>query len=190
MTSLFFGVLRDGTPADEKVVRATAVPYDVDKPAAMQDSMPDRGEVANDPDPNLGMVDRQKGSLWIQGIRNAPFWRKNVDSSMQHNLIVDQQVSTAGTAASREAQGEWGHPSASYAVGIEPVGDLTDGGKMGNEYFKAVDKEIQETADPTMMSVPPGYDQSVKGRVAAEGKVEARKAATAALYNAYWNSGQ
>lgn len=189
MTSLYFGTLREGVPADEKVVRQTATPYDRDAPAAMQDSMPDRGELETDTNPALGMVNRQKGSLWHQAQKYIPFWKGAVDDQFEHNAIIDRQVSSSGTAAAREAAGEWGHGTASYAVGIEPVGDLTDGGAFGNEYFKRNDRDIQETADNTMMSVPPGYDQSTKGRVAAEGKVAARQSAMAGMYNTWWNAG-
>lgn len=189
MTSLYFGLLRDGVPAEEKTVRSTTEPYDRDAPAAQQDSMPDFQELPTDPNPNLGMVNRQLGSHWIQGIRNAPFWRKKVDDATEYNATVNRQVSSSGTAAAREASGEWGHPSLSYAVGIEPVSDLRDGGKMGNEYFKTVDKDIQETSDNSMMSVPPGYDQSVNARVSAEGKALSRKASQASLYDSFWNGG-
>ncbi len=191
MTSLYFGVLREGVPADEKVVRSTATPYDRDAPAAMADSMPDRGEATTDPNPTLGgLVGRQLASMWRQGERFRPSWKGSVDEQFEHNAIVDRQVSSSGTAAAREASGEWGHGTASYAVGIEPVGDLTDGGAFGNEYFKRTDRDIQETADNTMMSVPPGYDHAIQGRVSAEGKVAARQAAMNGLYNTFWNGGE
>lgn len=189
MTSLYFGMLREGVPADEKVVRSTAEPYEHDAPAAVQDSMPDQQEVSTDPNPDLGMVGRQLGSHWVEGVKNAPEWRERVDSAHLHNDVIDRQVSTSGTAAGREAAGIWGHPSASYAVGIAPQGDLTDGGKMGNEYFVRNEREIQDTSDNTMMTVPPAYDQSTKGRVAAEGKVASRESAMAAMYDAFWNEG-
>jgi hypothetical protein len=60
---------------------------------------------------------------------------------------------------------------------------------MGNEYFVTNDRDVQETTDMTAMSIPPGYDQGLNARVSATGKVEARKAATSALYNTYWNGG-
>lgn len=189
MTSLYFGMLRDGVPADEKVVRTTAEPYEHDAPPAVQDSMPDMQEVANDPNPDLGMTSRQRASHWVEGQQGAPNWIPESDAQYQHNAIVDRQVASSGTAAAREARGEWGHGTMSYAVGIAPVADLTEGGKMGNEYFVRTPRDIQETSDETMMSVPPGYDQSTKGRVSALGKVEGRAAAVAAQYDAFWNGG-
>ncbi len=191
MTSLFFGQLvGSGVPADEKVVRSTATPVDKDAPAAMQTDMPEMGEVETDTNPALGMVNRQKASHWIPSVKGLPFWQKEVDDGPQHNLIIDQQVSSSGYSASQEAAGNWGHGTMPAAIGIEPVGDLRDGGKMGNEYFKANEKPVQDTADSTMMSPAINYDQGATGRVSAEGKLNARKAAMMAAYNTYWNGGQ
>jgi hypothetical protein len=189
MTSLYFGLLRDGVPADEKVVRSTTAPYEPDAPAAVQDSMPDQQEVTADPNPDLGMVGRQLASHWVSSEKSTPAWIPESNAQTEHNAIVDRQVASSGTAAAREASGVWGHGTMAYAVGIAPVGDLTDGGKMGNEYFVRTPRDIQETADDTMMTVPPGYDQSTKGRVAALGKADARVAAVSAQYDAFWNGG-
>lgn len=189
MTSLYFGLLRDGVPAEEKVVRSTAEPYEHDAPAAMQDSRPDPQEIPTDTNPDLGMVNRQLASHWVASEKSVPAWIPESNAQTEHNAIVDRQVATSGTAAAREARGEWGHGTMAYADGIEPVGDLRDGGKMGNEYFVRTERDIQETSDDTMMSVPPGYDQSVKGRVSALGKDDARDSAVAGLYDAFWNGG-
>lgn len=189
MTSLYFGMLRNGVPAEEKVVRSTAEPYEPDAPAAVMDSMPDQQEVATDKNPDLGMVNRQLASHWVPSEKSAPAWRENADNAVNHNYVVDRQVASSGTAASREASGEWGHGTMAYAVGIAPQGDLTDGGKMGNEYFVREPRDIQETADDTMMTVPPGYEQGIKGSVAATGKANAREAAVEAAYNTWWNEG-
>lgn len=191
MPSLYFGLLSNqGVPQDEKKVRSTADVYDAGAGPAMQDSPPDRNEVVTDRNPDLtGLVNRQLASKWVPSIKSVPFWKGRADSQVEHNLIIDQQVGTSGTAAAREDAGQFGHGTMAYAVGIEPVADLSDGGKMGNQYFKREDRNIQSTSDNTMMTVPPGYDQSVKGRVAAEGKVNARAAAANALYNTWWNNG-
>lgn len=189
MTSLFFGQLSSiGVPADEKVVRTTAVPVEHDAPAAMQTDMPQPQEVETDKNPNLGLVNRQLASRWFPRLFARPSWKEEVDAGYLHNAIIDRQVSSSGTAAAREADGEWGHGTMPYAVGIEPTGDLTDGGKLGNEYFKTNDHDIQETMGREM-TVPPGYDADTSAKVSALGKVDARKAAMAATYNAFWNGG-
>lgn len=191
MTSLFFGQLSTiGVPADEKVVRTTATPVDVNAAPAMQDDMPEMSEVETDPNPSLGMVNRQLASKFIDRERSTPAWIPEVTNGYQHNAIIDQQVSSSGFAASKEAQGQWGHGTIPAAIGIEPVGDLREGGKMGNEYFKTHEKDIQETADNTMMTSATGIDRNLNGKVTAAGKENARKAAVAGLYNTYWNDGQ
>ena len=191
MPSLFFGMLSNvGVPQDEKKVRATTGEYELNAPPAEQDGMPDRNEVVTDKNPDLaGLVNRQKGSMWVAPVKSAPFWETRANVADEHNAIVDRQVASSGSAAARESAGEFGHGTMAYAIGIEPVGDLTDGGKMGNEYFVRNDRIIQPTSDNTMMTVPPGYDQSTKGRVAATGKEDTRKAAQAALFNTWWNEG-
>lgn len=187
MTSLMMGQLWSSVvPADEAVVRRTAVPYEADKPAAVASDMPVMGEVETDHDPNLGMVNRQVASHWIEGQQGVPSWANQVADQYEHNALIDKQVSTAGFAASKEATGQWGHGTLSAAVGIEPVGDLVDGQRLGNDYFVRHERPIQDTADDTMMSTTVGPDMNVN----AAGKENSRKAAQAALYNAFWNGGR
>lgn len=189
MTSLFFGQLSSsGVPADEKVVRSTATPVELGAPAAMQEDMPQMGEVETDPNPNLGMVNRQLSSKWIDRFRSVPSWIFRVDAGTDANAIVNRQVSSSGFSASQEAAGKWGHGTIPAAIGIEPVGDLTDGGKMSNEYFTRNQREIQDTMTDAMQP-PTNYDQSIKGQVSATGKLDARKAAMAGMYNSFWNGG-
>lgn len=191
MTSLFFGTLvGTGVPADEKVVRNTATPVDIDAPPAMQEDMPEMGEVETDGNPNLGMVNRQLSSKWIDRKRSTPSWLSKVAGGTDNNAIINEQVSSSGYSASQEAQGNWGHGTMPAAIGIEPVGDLRDGGKMGNEYFVRNDRKIQDTSDNTMMTPANGIDRNTIGRVAGAGKDNARKASAAAMYDTFWNGGQ
>lgn len=188
MTSLFFGHLNGiGVPADEKVVRNTATPVYEDKPAAMAEDMPEQQELEIDPDPNLGMTSRQLASKWVEGDRATP-QPSIVATQNASNQVIAQQVSTSGTAASRELAGQT-HKNLSYAVGIEPVGDLADPNhKMGNTYFVRNERNVQDTAGD-YMSVPPGQDHAIEGNVAAYGKTAARDAAQSAVYNTWWNGG-
>lgn len=190
MTSLFFGQLNTvGVPADEKIVRSTTAVVQVGAPPAMQDDMPTMGEVETDRNPLLGMSSRQMASKWVEGEQFVPeIQLEQLAGADAHNGIVDRQVSSSGTAASRESSGVWGHGTAKYAVGIEPVGDLRDGGRMGNEYFVRAERDVQ-TGMGDYMTPAAGADQNTKGQVAALGKDNARKAASAALYNTFWNGG-
>lgn len=189
MPNLLFGLVGNTEiPLDEKVVRSTATPVVDDAPAAMQEAPPDFNDTQDhDPNPNLGIVNRQLASHWVEGEQYSPFWQAAVDQQYEHNAIIDRQVSTSGTAAAREAAGQFGHGTAKYAVGIEPVGDLRDGGKMGNEYFSAGKPDIQEPAG-NFMTVAPGYDQGVTGKVNQSGKTITRNAYS--VYNAWWNEGK
>jgi hypothetical protein len=191
MPSLFFGQLNTaGVPADEKIVRSTTAVVQVDKPPAMQEDMPTQSEVETDPNPLLGMTTRQLASKWVEGEQFVPAIQLDeLARADDYNGLIDRQVSTSGTAAAREASGQWGHGTASYAIGIEPVGDLQDGHKFGNEYFERVPRGIQAGAGNYMSPAAGTADQNTKGGVAALGKDNARKAATAALYNTFWNGG-
>jgi hypothetical protein len=191
MTSLFFGQLNTvGVPADEKVVRSTTAVVQVDAPPAMQEDMPMRGEVETDPNPLLGMSSRQMASKWVEGEQFVPeIQLDELARADDHNGMVDRQVSSSGTAAGRESGGQWGHGTASFAIGIEPVGDLVEGGSFGNTYFERNPRDIQAGMGEYMTPAAGSADQNTKGGVAALGKDNARKAASAALYNTFWNGG-
>lgn len=189
MTSLMFGQLvNTGVPASEEVVRQTATPVEQDAPAAMQDDMPEPGEVETDPNPHLGMVNRQLASKWTEG-NHTDHQVGLVAEQNESNQSVNRQVATSGQAASREASGET-HKTLSYAVGIEPVFDLGDPNhKMGNTYFVRNERNIQATMDASM-TVPPGMgDPGILENIAAAGKTNARVAAESSIYNTFWNGG-
>jgi hypothetical protein len=189
MTSLFMGtVVTTGVPAEEAVVRNTATPVDVNAAPAMQDDQPVMQEMETDPNPTLGMSPRQMASKWTEGSRaDAP--DDIVAEQNKSNQMINDQVSTSGTAAARELAGQT-HKNLSYAVGIEPTFDLADPNhKMGNTYFVRNQRNVQEGMTD-YMSVPPGQDHAIEGNIAAYGKVAARDAATAGLYEAWWNGGK
>jgi hypothetical protein len=189
MTSLFMGQLvSTGVPADETVVRSTATPVEPDAPAAMQDDQPMPQEVETDPNPHLGMVNRTLASKWSEGVRATPAWIPQVDDTAASFNIIDEQVGTSGTAAAREASGIT-NKNLSYAIGIEPVGDLVDGHKMGNSYFERNLRPVQDTMRHEMTPAN-GSDRKAVGLVSQAGKTNARDAAIAAQYNAYWNEGK
>lgn len=185
MVSLFMGQLDwQGAPPSEEVVRRTAVPYYADKPAAEMDDQPVQQEYESDSDPELGMNTRQLASAWHEGQRGTPFWIGRVDDVTASQARINDQVSSSGTAAQREASGIVA-PNASYAIGIEPVADL-NGAAFGNEYFVRDQREIQDGMGD-MMTVPPGYDKQTMAEVNARGKEAARDAAQASLYSRFWS---
>lgn len=185
MPSLFYGMVSNGSvPADENAVRRNTVPVDIEAPPAEQTAAPDFNEVTTDANPQLGLEPRQLASHVIPTEKYAPFWAGEVDHQAEHNLIVDRQVSTSGTAAAREQAGQFGHGTLMITEGIEPVQDLRDGGKFGNEYFTRHERDVQEGMG-YYMTQPPGVDQSTTAKVSATGKNASEKAREAAMYSAY-----
>lgn len=190
MTSLFMGHLfNEGVPADERVVRNQATPVNDDKPPAMAPDAPEQGEFRSDQDPELGMHMRNLASEWVEGTTVDTGARRDPISQINAaQRIINDQVSSSGTAAAREAAGV-GHDTLSYAVGIEPVQDLRSNGKFGETYFVRTDRRIQETSTP-YMTPPPGYDIAASTRAATLGKETAKEASTGSIYDQFWNGGK
>lgn len=187
MPSLYYGLVQSGSvPADENAVRRNTAPVIEDAPPAEQEAAPDFNEVTTDGNPNLGLEPRNLASHVVPSEKYRPFWIEDVDGSDAHNSAIDRQVSSSGTAAAREAAGIFGHGTLMVTEGIEPVQDLREGGKFGNEYFTRHDRAIQEGAGQ-YMSVPPGMEQNTMATVAATGKTAAQKARENAMYAAYLN---
>lgn len=187
MPSMLFGLMRDGVPADENVVRSTTAIVEKDAPPAELSSPPDTNETKTDPNPHLGLANRQLSGDWREPEQYSPFWAAAVDNNHNYNDVVNRQVSSSGTAAQREVAGQFGHGTAPASFALEPTGDLRDGGRMGNEYFMAEERPVQSTADASM-SIPPGTDSDTRGAVIAAGKENARKAAEAAQYATFYRS--
>lgn len=176
MSTLLWGDL-DGVPADEAKVRATTAPVEHDAPPAEAQGAPEFNEVETDSNPSLGgLASRQLASDWHESEQYAPSWADR--ATAEHNAIVDRQVATSGTAAAREASGQFGHGTTPYAVGIEPV--LREGSAYGNDYFAADKPEIQRSDDyPTdERGVKPaqGLDREDIAGVASYGNSMARDA--------------
>lgn len=187
MNLIWGQVSHGGPPADEKIVRQTQTPYDQNKPAAVMDDMPEQQEYESDSDPALGLTTRQLASAWHQGVRAVPGWIPQVDGVTASQSVINDQVSSSGTAARREASGEVA-PNLSFAVGIEPVSDL-NGARFGNEYFVRNERDIQEGMGREM-TMPPGYDHQSQAAIAARGAKQSREAYQASLYSMYWNGGK
>jgi hypothetical protein len=156
----------------------------------MQDDMPVQQELETDKDPQLGLASRQMASKWVEGVSLPPEWKGQADDVSDSFNSVNRRQGTSGTAAAREAAGIV-NPNLSYAVGIEPVGDLSDDNhKFGNDYFVRETRDIQATSDNEMMTVPPGYYHMSQEAVIAAGKANARDAAAAGPYDLFWNGGK
>lgn len=172
-----------GAPADPLIVRSTTAKVYQDAPPAEAENPPDFEEVETDPNPNLGMVNRQVASEWHEAIKGTN--AVAAQASAEHNAIVNRQVASSGRAPNLEVSDNvYGHGSVSWAYGIEPV--LRDGAAFGSDYFAANPTGSQEGI-PQVMTIAPGYDRTVSGDLAAAGKDRARDASQASqLYAAYY----
>lgn len=184
MSTLIYGLLREGVPSDENVVRRNTFAVEPDAPPAEMQAGPEFNEVETDDNPNLGLVNRQLASDWHESEQYRPGWIGDVNANHDHNDIINKQVSTSGTAAAREDRGEFGHGTMAYAVGIEPTVGATPA--FGNDYFTTHEREINETAG-LYMQPPPGSDNDERARIAAQGNVGAYQASVAGKY-ADWYS--
>lgn len=187
MTSLLMSTMfGNSIPADEKTIRNQATPVDVEKPAAMLDHMPQQDEMATDPDQQIGFAPHQLGSFWHEGQPVDTAARVMPTAQVTESTrIINEQVSTSGTAAQRELQGR-AHRDLSYAVGIEPVQGLTENGQFGETYFKTHPRDIQDGAGK-FMTAAPGYDLGQVNQDIATGKVTSRQATLASMYDMYLN---
>ena len=179
MSTLLYGINRGEVPSDEKTVRSTVTVVSNDEPVAMQEHSPDFNETDTDPDTGGGLTTRQLASHVRPTERYAP---STGDSNVDHNAIVNTQVSSSGTAAAKELTGQWGHGTLSITEGLEPV--LVDGHAFTEDYFKAPERSPQ--ADVTdYMTASTNGDPGTTSQAQATGEANARQAVEASQYAAF-----
>lgn len=184
MSTLFWGQYRDNIPADENTVRSTTAPVDKDAPPAEMVGRPEFNEVETDPNPNLGMVNRQLASDWNASTRYAPGWAGTANPT-ESFAYVNERIDKVGTAADREMRGEFGHGTMAFAVGIEPV--IRDGGQYGADYFAVDPRLIQETAGDYMLP-DASQDHDAVSATAGQAVRNAKDAGAAGQYAAWYGA--
>jgi hypothetical protein len=139
--------LDNDAPLTEEQVRSTVEPIRDDGEKAEAQHAPEWNELDTDESDELvGLSPRVVGSDVHDSKQYAPWWADM--ASDPHNIIVDRQVASSGTAAAREMQGEQGHGTMEYEVGIEPA--IRAGAAFGNDYFLSNPAQIQEGAGAYM----------------------------------------
>ena len=191
MPSIMFGQLQDAEiPIDENAVRSTATPANEGAPPAETPNTPEFNEFDTYSEESVGMSTRNVTGEYFPIEKSSPSWADDVDQAHLANDLIDRQVSSSGTAASRERAGEFGHGTMAVSKAIEPV--IREGGAMGNDYFAANDPDIQSSAtpetgiQPDLQGYGPGRENV--GGTAAYGKTAARDAAAAASYSAFYSA--
>src|SRR5437899_1956860 len=118
------------TPLDESSVRATVEPVRTDDEGSELQHAPDWNAVETDQSPQLkGLSPRGKGSDTVDTQKSVPWWIAL--ASQNHESPISDQIASSGTAARREEQGQAGHGTMQYAIGIEPL--IRDGAAFGND---------------------------------------------------------
>lgn len=172
----------DVVDTDESDVRSTVTVVDNDAIPAVADSAPDTNEVQTDPDTGGGLTAHAIAPAVTPSAKAAvdPSGNANTD----YAAPINRQVSTSGTAAEREASGEWGHGTLKIVEGIEPVVTHGSDAVFDNVYFSAGDRTVQEGVTDYM--TPARYPDAADadGRAAQEAS---RQAAEAALYARFIN---
>jgi hypothetical protein len=182
MSTLLYGMYRESVPPEENVVRATTAVVEKDAPPAEAAGPPEWNERETDPNPDLGMVNRQVASDWHASEKYAPSWAATANPTSSFTYINERQ-DRVGTAAAREMAGEFGHGTMAYAIGIEPT--LRDGAAFGADYFAVDERGAQETAGLYMQAAP-GLDRDAVTAAAAAAESNSRDATAASVYKQWY----
>lgn len=180
MTSITMFTMGMQQPAEvqEAATRITDEPIRTDGEDAQQQHAPEFNEVTTDTSSELmGLRRRMESSYTVESQQYVPALLPTADAL--HNVIIDDQVASSGTAASRESQGISGHGSLQYAIGLEP--ELHEGSKFGNTYFERDSSPIQDGAEHAM--APIRGDNWANAVLASQAAANARKAEQDSLYS-------
>lgn len=177
-TTLLLGFQPRPVPVEEAVVRSTVTVVEQDEPSSVATAPPDFNELFADPDTAGGLTSHQVAPAVIRSERFVP----NIgDSNAEHNVIVDRQVSTSGTAAARELTGTWGHGTMKVTSAIEPT--MRDGGFLGGDYF--IGHPRPDASMDSYMSPSQQVDPMTAATTQATGEENSRAATRAAMYDAF-----
>lgn len=186
MTGLMMWNLGEDSPQVENPDKARVI-----NPAIREDDAdtkpseaPDWNEKETDDSPDLmGLSKRQQASYHVPSEKYVPM---NMETATAlHNVIIDGQVATSGTAASREASGVQGHGTLDYGIALDPV--LREGMRFGNTYFEINQSPIQDGAGHYLEPVT--TDNWATAVVANRAVNDARTAARSTLYGAFLKAG-
>lgn len=172
---------RNGAPMDEGDIRSTTNVVDPDGSEAVAVASPDFNSMERDPDTEGGLTTRGVADKVAASEQYLPLiGNANTDFAAP----INSQVSTAGTAAAREAAGQWGHGSAQWTEAIEPT--IRPGTEFDRTYFRATRPPIQDGAlDYMIPARRPDTDQAASDQAAS---ANASRAAMANLYQSFLES--
>lgn len=182
MTSAWFVGATHSVPQSEASVRSTVEPVRTDDSQTVMDHAPGFNELSTDSSGELvGLSPREVVGPTEESEQSAPFWA--APASFNHNRIIDEQVSSSGTAAARELAGRQGHGTMQFTESMEPV--IRDGATFGNEYFAPQTTVIQDGAGAYMSPVvTDSWGHAVAQAHAVD---KSRQAFNSSLYSTFMN---
>lgn len=184
MTQAWLVGNRRPVPQDATAVRTTIEPVRTDGPSESNEE-PRWNEFDADNSPQLvGLTPRQKSGDVNESAQYVPFWIALAQQDFESR--IDDQVSSSGTAAKREAAGSQGHGTMEYTKSIEPV--IREGGFYGNDYFTVNPLGSQEGAG-NYMSADATMDNDWLGVAQATGVRASRAAYDSTLYGQWLENG-
>lgn len=174
MTQAWFLGAKYAVDQRESEVRSTLAPLRDDGPAESQE--PDWNEFESDGSGELtGLSTRMLAPDTHESEQYKPEWIEG--ASTPHNILIDAQVASSGTAAAREAAGIQGHGTMQYGEAIDPV--IREAGAFGNDYFAANLADIQDGAGDYMTPAPDQWSNAV---AAARASADSRAAYSSSQY--------
>lgn len=185
MTGMLVWNLGDATPVaeTEDQARTTVEAIRDDPEMAEATAAPEFNEIDTDESGELnGLSPRLVGSDTVDTEKYPAWWIPAATEN--HNVIIDNQVASSGTAAAREAAGQQGHGTMQYALGIEPV--IRDGAAFGNDYFLSNPATIQDGMGDYMN--PIGDDGWANAVAQANALSNSRAAFNDTLYSSFLGS--
>jgi hypothetical protein len=173
MTSLGFVSFHGPLENDIDAVRKTTA--EVPDRAATNDDAPEFNSFNGSTAQESGLATHQAASSLRDSEHGSPV---GMELATQDHGYLDNQWAQKGTAAQRESGGRYGHGSMAITVGIEPT--IRDGAAMGNDYFTAHDKSIQETAGNEVGAIP--GDRGISALAQAFAVKASREASQRSMY--------
>lgn len=166
MTNAWFVGMSHSVPQTEDEVRSTVEPVRTDPVDAEAQDAPVWNEFESDNSGQLvGLSPRVKGADTTDTEKYVPFYADG--ASAQHNILIDAQVASSGTAARREMAGRQGHGTMQYADSIDP--QINEGTAFGNDFFMLSKNTIQDGAGPYMTPTSgDDWNQSVAQAVSTQ----------------------
>ena len=186
MSTLILAGLRDSqrlVPSDTlENVRSTVTTVNPDADASVATSTPERGRLETDPATEGGLTTHQVASQVDPVERTVS--ATAVTAHSQHQDSLNASWSNAGTAAAREAAGEWGHGTVYSQDAIERI---PDGTAFNETYFARERRGPNEEVTNYMSAANPVSNKELTN-TSEVGIEQARTAPKIDPYQAMYNA--